>query len=213
MSGIKGNNIPKGIVLVCGVVVTLAYFFNINAISVASDTLQVWTVIIAGFAVGLGVVNMVRIHSDHMLKKKEGQWLYSIVFMFFFALQALTGIIDLKNLANPLYVWTYTNVFGPLAAAMYAILGFFIVSAAYRALRAKTLESAVILVTGIIVMLKNAPIGAVIWSGFPGLGAWILEVPAAAGNRAVLIGTGIGTILLGIRILLGYERGHIGGGN
>lgn len=209
-SGIKSSLIPKTIVLVCGVIVTVSFFLNIPFLKETSDVLQTWTVIIAGFAVGLGVINMVQIHSRHLTRKTESQWPYSIVFLLFFAIQALSGMVDMQSLANPIYIWTYTNIFSPLSAAMYAILGFFIVSASYRSMRAKTLESAVVLVVGIIVMLMNAPIGAVIWSGFPSLGTWITEVPAAAGNRGVLIGVALGIILLGLRVILGYETGYLG---
>ena len=51
----------------------------------------------------------------------------------------------------------------------------------------------------IAVMLKNAPIGAIIWQGFPGLGTWILDVPSTAVNRAILIGVGLGAIIYGVR--------------
>lgn len=211
MSGIQSRNIPVALVFVCGLIVTVAFFIDVPILSSISDSLQTWAVIVSGFALGLGIVNMLAIHSQHISRKTSGQWPFSVVFILFFLAQAAPGLVDIKTLGNPIYVWVYTNIFSPLAAAMYAILGFFIVSAAYRAMRARSLEAAFVLIAGIIVMLKNAPIGAVIWSGFPALGTWILDVPSAAGNRAVFIGAGIGTILLGLRVLLGYERGYLGG--
>ena len=33
-----------------------------------------------------------------------------------------------------------------------------------------------------------------------------------AANRGIMIGAGIGAIALGLRILMGIERGHLGGG-
>jgi hypothetical protein len=77
-------------------------------------------------------------------------------------------------------------------------------------MRARSIESALLLITGVIVMLRNAPIGNVIWTGFPVIGSWLLDVPSVAGNRAVFIGVGIGTVLLGLRVLLGYERSYLG---
>jgi hypothetical protein len=77
-------------------------------------------------------------------------------------------------------------------------------------MRARSIESGLLLITGVIVMLRNAPIGNVIWTGFPVIGTWLLNIPNTAGNRAVFIGVGVGTILLGLRVLLGYERSYLG---
>ena len=210
MSVIKSKTLPMVIVFISGLIVTIAYFINLPPINQISDLIQTWAVIIAGFALGLGVINMTSYYWRQVSRRVEGTWIYSLIFLVFFAAQAITGLMDIQNLSNPVYVWLYTNIFSSLSAAMYAILGFFILSAGYRAMRARNIESAFILVAGIIVMLMNAPIGAVIWSGFPGLGKWIMDVPSAAVNRAVLIGVGIGSIIIGIRILLGYDRSYLG---
>jgi hypothetical protein len=173
--------------------------------------MQTWAVIIAGFSLGIGIVNISRIHVKHLQRKTEGQWIYSIVFFAFFIIQGATGFADFQNLENPIYMWIYNNVFNPLARAMYAILGFFIITASYRAMKIRNLDAALLLIASVIVMLKNAPIGAVIWPRFPGLGTWILDVPSTAVNRGVLIGVGLGAIIYGIRVILGYERTWLGG--
>ncbi len=59
-------------------------------------------------------------------------------------------------------------------------------------------------------LLSQAPIGAVIHEGFPGLGTWLYNVPNAAGNRAITIGIAVGAISLAIRQLIGVERGYLG---
>jgi hypothetical protein len=151
------------------------------------------------------------LHGRYIQDKSPGNWQYSIIFFLFFVLQSVAGFADLSNLSNPVYVWIDQNVFNPLARSMYAILGFFIITASYRAMRARNLEATLLLVSGITVMLRNAPIGEIIWPGFPIIGTWILDVPSNAVNRGILIGVGIGTILYGVRVVLGYERSYLGG--
>ena len=60
-------------------------------------------------------------------------------------------------------------------------------------------------------MLANVPVGEKIWSQFPAMGEWLMNVPNLAGQRGMLIGAGIGGIASGIRVLLGIERTYLGG--
>ena len=93
--------------------------------------------------------------------------------------------------------------------AVFAFLAFFIVSAAYRAFRIRTREATVLMVSALLVMIGNAIVP------LPGPGAplelWILSVPAMAMQRGVILGVALGAIAQSVRILLGLERGFIGG--
>ncbi len=35
---------------------------------------------------------------------------------------------------------------------------------------------------------------------------WIVEVPVSAGARGILIGVGLGTVMVGVRVLTGQDR-------
>jgi len=35
---------------------------------------------------------------------------------------------------------------------------------------------------------------------------WVVRVPASAGTRGLLIGVGLGTLIVGVRVLLGRDR-------
>jgi hypothetical protein len=121
-----------------------------------------------------------------------------------------SGLLDIFNLSHPAYVWLSEKVYGPLAGASYSTLGFWIISAGYRALRIRNREAAVLIIIAVIVMLGNAPVGSLIWTGFPGLKNWLLDVPISAATRSTFIGAGIAGILLGIRIIFGYEKKFLG---
>jgi ABC-type enterobactin transport system permease subunit len=77
--------------------------------------------------------------------------------------------------------------------------------------KARSKEAALLLISAVLVMWGRAPISAVISEGFAAIADWMMAVPNTAGMRGIVIGIGIGVISIGIRTLLGIERGHLGG--
>lgn len=107
--------------------------------------------------------------------------------------------------------WIYTHVFAPCNSTMFALLAFFVASAAFRAFRARNVESALLLGSAIIVLLALAPIGRALHSSLPDLANWILDIPNNGSRRAILMGAAVGAIATGLRVVLGLERAHLGG--
>ena len=108
------------------------------------------------------------------------------------------------------FVWLYDHVFAPCNATMFALLAFFVASAAFRAFRARNIEAGLLLGGAILVMLGRVPIGHKISDSLPSIAEWILNVPNNGSRRAIMMGAAIGAITTGMRILLGIERSHIG---
>lgn len=109
------------------------------------------------------------------------------------------------------FIWVYDHVFAPCNATMFALLAFFVASAAFRAFRARNIEAALLLGTAIVMMLGRAPIGRAIDDSLPDIAQWLLDVPSNGGRRAIMMGAAIGAIATGLRVILGLERSHLGG--
>lgn len=109
-------------------------------------------------------------------------------------------------------MYVYIHMIVPLQATMFALLAFFISSAAYRAFRARTLEATLLLIAAAIVMLGRVPIGKMIWGQFPVISDWILNVPQLAAKRAINLGAYLGAIAMSLRLILGIERTYLSGG-
>ncbi|MFN2225536.1 MAG: hypothetical protein ACK2UY_04505, partial [Anaerolineae bacterium] len=106
--------------------------------------------------------------------------------------------------SQPLVQWLFENVQVPIQASLSALLVFLLITAAYRLLSLRNVESAVMLLVALLVLLGQAAVGL-----FPPLVAvrdWIIAVPALAGIRGILLGVALGAILTGLRLLLGIER-------
>jgi len=61
-------------------------------------------------------------------------------------------------------------------------------------------------------MLGNVPLGTMLFGEWIGNAAtWIMEVPNSAAMRGIQVGATLGAVATALRILLGIERGHLGG--
>ena len=210
MSFIKSKGIPMIITFIVGILMIVSYYFGSSVVVLkdASTVIQKWTVIVAAFALIIGLINISRIHVNHIIRRTKGQWMFSLWCLAIMYIMLAAGLLGTTK--HPGYQWLYTWVFLPIDATMYSSLAFFISSAAYRAFKARNIESAIMLVSGIVVMLMNAPIGTIIWSGFPVIGSWIMKTPVVGAQRAFMITFVLGTVAIGVRTLLGMERGYLG---
>jgi hypothetical protein len=189
---------------------------------------QQFAVIITSCAVILGAANVSRIHLLRV-SRRERDWAYSLLLLAGLGTMAFFGVLlqiprflgiethwRLGSLAltgigsGTVLNQLYTSIYSPLAATMFALLAFYIASAAFRAFRIRTAEAALLAVAAILVMLGRVPIGEKIWDGLPLVTDWIMNVPQLAAKRAILIGAALGAISTGLKILLGVERSYLG---
>ena len=61
------------------------------------------------------------------------------------------------------------------------------------------------LVVVLVVLLGWLPLSLVQKGVLPGLRNWLLQVPTTAGARGILIGVALGTLVVGLRVLVGAE--------
>lgn len=171
--------------------------------------LDTWYLLVYAVAFAVGLINLAQIHLRKVTQQRQ-DWQFSIVLLGFMATTLIFGIFTTGK--GPVTDFLYQYFFVNPRATMYSILVFYISSAAYRAFRIKTFEASILLVAAVIMMLGQAPIGEVIWSQIPKMSAWILNYPNAAGMRGITIAATLGGVATALRIVLGIERGHLGGG-
>src|SRR5262249_24816681 len=123
--------------------------------------------VVVGFTILLGIYNLCRIHFHRIIRTREG-WGYSAVFFTAFIAMLMAGFWrDWPEWFAPKYTppaWIkagkpggvdlYTVLFDGLLrnldATMFSILAFYIVSAAYRAFRIRSVEAGILMITAVI---------------------------------------------------------------
>jgi hypothetical protein len=192
-----------------GLVVTAAYFVKTPAgVGLWAKWFLEWRVILAAFALTLGAGNVARVHANRIRLKREN-WMYSWITVAALAFYMVLGIGWGRK--HELYSWIFDFAYNPLSATVFSINAFYISSACYRAFRARNGHAAVLLLAGVIVMLGSVGIGYAIWPGFNQITQWIMNYPNSAAMRGMNLGAALGIIGVSLRVMLGLERGHLGG--
>ena len=212
------RTIPLAICFVMGILIAFQYYVPNQHSSNFLELMTRWDKIIAGFAVFIGAYSLFHLHYSR-IKFKTAGWGYSIfvfigagIMLFFGLYNEGEGFLANKQ-EGSMFDWLYIYVQVPAGATIFSILAFFMASAAYRTFRARTVESALLLVAAIIVMLGRVPLGALISPYLPLAADWIMSVPNLAAKRGILLGVSLGAIATSIKIIFGIERQYLGGGD
>lgn len=203
------REVPIAVTFVAGILFLLDYFVRIPYLSehVVGHFLD-WAIVVAAFALILGAANLIRIHIQKIIKRKK-EWYNSLILLVSMLVMAIIPIIWTQQ--NAVYEYLFNHIFVHLNGTMFALLAFYIASAAYRAFRIRTKEATVLLLAAVVVMLGRAPVGAMIWSQFPSYANWLQTVFTAAGMRGIMIGASLGAMVTGLRIIFGIDRSYFGG--
>jgi hypothetical protein len=198
-----------------GLVFAAQYYVPHPASEELLTTVNKWLQIIGGFALVLGVTSLFHVHAVKIRRKEPG-WGYSFVLYGGVLATIVIGWWasgkETLNGTMTGFGWVYSYMMVPLQGTMFAILGFFIASAAYRSFRARSREAAVLLVAAIIVMMGRVPLGEYLIPLSGDVSQWILNVLNASVRRAILIGVSLGAVALSFKIIFGMERSYLGGG-
>jgi hypothetical protein len=195
------------IAIVAGVVVLVGYFTPWLA-GTRALFLQ-WAVILAAFALLIGVVNLLSVHLNKMGKSKKGG-IYSLALWVAFFITV--GVVALDGPDGSKSVFLFNNIQIPVEASLLTLLVVTLAVASIRLLRRKAgLFTYIFIGTAFLVLLGTAPlygIGEV--SFLYQVRTWIVGVLSVAGARGVLLGVALGTVATGIRVLMGVDRPYGG---
>ncbi|MCX6842386.1 MAG: DUF3623 family protein [candidate division WOR-3 bacterium] len=218
------KRLPLILVIVTGIFGAVAFFIPHHSVQAADESMRNYVLrILAAFSLVLGVGSILT-HHFNKIQHKAANWQYSwitVITLFVSAVIGLFGGIDPSRPGIlPTHIGSfsfhiqtlYMNMMVPLGATMFSLLAFFMASAAYRAFRARNVSATLLLAAAFILMLGSVPLGRMIFHPLPSFAEWILTVPNMAAKRGINFGIQLGILATSLKILLGIERGWLGGG-
>ena len=208
------KEVPLAICFILGVTYIFAnYFTGSAALTSLKANLDEWYLVVAAWAYAVGMVNLTQIHGRRIAGKKEG-WVFSTWLLVCMFGMLLTSLFVFKSVNAIGWKFMYNQLIAPMNATVYSTLVFYIASAAYRSFRMRSVEASILLGVAVIMMLGRVPLGTMLLGGNTALSKmadWILNVPNSAGMRGIQIGACLGGLATALRIMLGIERGYLGG--
>jgi hypothetical protein len=202
--------IPAAVAIGVGLLTLITYLLEASGLLSLRLILVDWAVLLAGWALLVGVLNLILVHIRRVQARERG-WVYSLITaaaaMFTLMIGSAEGLTGVSPLYTPGTVTQvlFSGIVASSQAALAGLVMFFLVVAAVRLVRNQANPWSFVFLGAVILTLVG-------WLPFQllgpvrGLQGWFIRVPAAAGARGILLGVALGTVAVGIRVLTGVER-------
>lgn len=198
---------------VSGLIVLLDFVGAGPPVAALASVLVQWAALITAIAVLIGAWSVAQTHVRRVqMRAPEAR--YSLVLIagmvivivagIFYPTRTATGLALPATLASPPIRAVFRLIYEPLAASLLALLAFFALSAMLRALRSGRTEAVVVVVVALLALILQLPPLTLI----PVIGQtvqWLNDYLIAAGARGLLLGSAIGALVAGVRLLIGFD--------
>jgi len=201
--------VAAGVAIAFGLLVLLGYFVPVNMLLEIRLALVQWAVVMAAFAVLVGVFNLLGVHW-HKIRTRQKGLAYSILLIFSLFATAVLGIAGGTN--GLVLNFTLDAIIFPAEAALMALLAVTLIYASARLLRRRAdAMSFIFLSIAVVILLISAPLPFGKIPGGEVVEWFVTQFFAVAGARGILIGVALGAVTTGLRVLFGIDRPY--GGN
>lgn len=200
--------LPLFLVSGFGAALLVQYFVPLPAAQGLYTRTLEWMQVIFAAGLILGGAGFVRSHLRRAATSRDERP-YSLLALGALCVMLVAGAIDIGR--GSAFLWLFDTMQAPMQQTVFSLLAFFVASAAFRGFRLRSFESGLLLAVALVVMIGRIPVGELISPQLPRAAAWLVDVPAVAAKRGILIGVGLGSVAVALRVMLGIERAWLGG--
>ncbi len=208
--------LPMLVAIVVGATTLIAYFVPLGPLEIVKSLLVDWAATLSAVALLLGILNLIFVHIEKFASFKRG-WVYSIVlllgFIFALGMGLFPPLLDstrqagaqfnaaqtMRDMARFMFLYIQT----PIETSLIAVLSIVMIMAGARLIRKRrNLSAALFILVSLVLILGLAPLAPILGD----VREWIVQVPALAGARGILLGIALGAITTGVRVIIGVDR-------
>jgi hypothetical protein len=201
--------LATAVAIITGLLVLLGYFVPVPALVQLRTLLLGWAVILVAIATVVGILNLFQVHW-HKLTRKPGRDVYSLVFLLAFVLTIGVGLWF--GPASPEFQQLMLSVQMPAESSLMALLAIVLAYSSLRLLQRRKGALAVMFIfSAVIFLILSSGLLAAVETVSPvkEIIAVLNRLPVA-GARGILLGIALGSLVAGIRILMGADRPYRG---
>lgn len=209
--------------------------------------------ILTAMLLGLGIYSLMRIHVGKIMKRQADRGFSVVLIVSMLAITVFgywdwitREFGDKTGLLNDMVNWGPANLGKDLLfdgflmqmdSAMFSMIAFFILSAAYRAFRIRSVEATVLMASALILMVSLLGMATFMWNHgvsnialsmhlpqanpdvneasylnsfkLTSIATWVKNYMQVPALRAVDFGIGLGALAMGLRLWLGLEKGGV----
>jgi len=183
------------------------YFLDIPPLMTVSTKLVMIVSIINACAILVALYSQTR-RSILFIEQRIKGWPYHVWTVLLLYLSMAIGLIF--GSVDPKFLFFQYAFLMPAGAVQYSILTFYMASAGMKAFRARSPQATVLIIAGILVLLGQAPLTGAFFPLSGDIRLYLIENFAKASAKMFSISVVVGSVVLGVRILLGKEEQALG---
>jgi len=205
--------VATAVAIAIGLVVLVGYFLRpiVPMFGPLFTVLLQWAIILAGVATLVGIVNLLSVHWEKFRTRKKGA-IYSLVTILAFMVTILVGIV--LGPSSSQFKAAVTSIQVPVEGTLMAVLAVTLAYASLRLLRKRSfnLLTASFMVSTLLFLILNLGFVTTFLGNNPFLKDLMIGINQlpVGGMRGILIGIALGTLVTGLRIILGSDRPYGG---
>ncbi len=198
------------VAIISGAIVLLGYFIPNEGLQSLRTPLLNWALILSGIAGLVAIINLVFMVHWKKLKEPRTPKMFSLVVLLAFLGTLVVGIISGPSSVS--FKSIVTDVAVPIETSLMAMLAISLSYASIKILQRHrnfmgfifffAVIFSLVLNTGILAFSTDIPLLRYLLSG-------LHQLPVA-GARGILLGIALGSLVTGIRVLLGTDRPYNG---
>jgi hypothetical protein len=207
----RSREVQLTVLVLSFLAVFVPYFLNIpsnHPLNVFSTKLILIASITNAFTLVLAVYSQF-MRGYHFVRRRARGYIFKIYMMTAIILMLIFWTFG--ETSGP-YHWVMYAIITPLSSVNYSILAFYMASTCARAFRARNLRALMLLATGFMVLLYQAPLTGAVFPGLDPIALYLGGTFAMAAGRMFLISVTVGAMVFAVRVLLGKEMQVLGFG-
>jgi hypothetical protein len=199
-----GYRLPFVLMLLVGIFFVIQYYVPHPVVQEPKKLMMQWKQPLNAFIIFVALGGLVVMHLRRLLRR-ERRWGYSAITLLSMIAMIVVGMVWGIQDGSLFSAW-FKHLITPIESTMFALLAFFIASAAFRAFRARTTGATILLLSAGVVMLGLIPAVENAVPPLAELAKFLLDYPNTAAKRAIVIGVGLGAISVALKTILGIDR-------